>query len=208
MRLETLHLGPISTNCYIVIEGDRGMVVDPGGSIDGILRVLQGVQLERICLTHRHWDHILGVDALVEAFPQACVCIHEVDADAVGDPRANGAANWGFSARASHIHERLVHGDVIELGSLRFRVLHTPGHSAGSCCFYEQEQDLLFAGDTLFAGGSWGRTDLPSGSWRQLEHSMRDVLSQLPDQVAVHPGHGPSSTIGAERRLNPYLRRL
>ena len=214
-EVKSLVLGPIATNCYIVIHEGHSMVVDPGGSIDGILRIIRGTQLDWICLTHRHWDHILGVDALCAAFPQARVCIHALDAGAVADPRANGAANWGMNARASQVHKRLVHGDVITLGGddeqaapLRFEVLHTPGHSIGSCCFYEPTQKVLLAGDTLFAGGSWGRTDLPSGSWHQLERSMSDVLSVLPDDVAVYSGHGASSTIGTERRLNPYLRRL
>jgi len=199
MKIKLLHVGPLGTNCYILIhEGtNKAAVIDPGGDADRITEVLEdeGVQVEYLLLTHGHYDHTTGVPELHRAFPEAKIYIHEAD--------ANGAGSTLFPL-AGQVEDLLLYGegDTLTLGDLTLEVLHTPGHSRGSVVL--KVGDVLFCGDTLFCG-SMGRTDLPGGSYEQIMASLKR-LGELEGDYHVCPGHDRTSTLEQERRYNPFLR--
>jgi hydroxyacylglutathione hydrolase len=204
LSVDHLELGPIETNCYIVDSAGHVMVVDPAFDADAILARVAGRPLDVIAITHCHWDHIQATCEVARR-TGAEVVVHEVDAAALANPRVNGSEEYDLDPGVIE-PTRLVHdGDEIVVGEARFSVLHTPGHTAGSMCLYEPQAKVLLSGDTLFSRGV-GRTDLPTGSRRAIVHSCNEKLALLPDDVTVYPGHGPQTTIGAERAVNPLLR--
>ncbi len=192
-----LPTGLYEENCYILKAGEgAAAVIDPGDDADQILGLLEreGLQAVAILLTHCHWDHIGAVPDLAEAY-RAPVMLHEADLPLLEE----------WAPRQVRPTRFLQHGDRVTCGDLVFDVLHTPGHTPGGLCFLTGNR--LFTGDTLFKG-TVGRTDFPGGSAEALQASIRDLLLPLPDDVEVYPGHGDPSTIGAERRYNPFLVRL
>ena len=195
MRITTFELGSMGANCYIVIDEDAKScaVVDPGGSGSALAGWLEkeGLTPGYVFLTHGHFDHVGGVKALMEAYPRLPVYVHADDTD-LGDHLGRGLA-W-----TDHYRE----GQQISMDGLTFRIMNTPGHTPGSVCI--QTEDILLTGDTLFAG-SCGRTDFPKGSWSQMMDSLRR-LAAMDDALQVLPGHGEPSTIGDERRHNPYMK--
>lgn len=199
MKVKMLQVGPIGTNCYILIDDktNKAAVIDPGGNADDILEALRadGLEVEYILLTHGHYDHTTGVPQLHAALPQAKIYIHQAD--------ANGAGSTLFPL-AGQVDELLLYdeGDTLALGGLTIQVLHTPGHSKGSVVL--KVGDVLFCGDTLFAG-SCGRTDLPGGSYAEIMASLKR-LGRLEGNYHVCPGHDVTSTLDRERRSNPFLR--
>jgi hydroxyacylglutathione hydrolase len=179
------------------------VVVDPGPQSEHILAALQerGLSIERIVNTHGHWDHV-AANGLFQRASGAPIYRHPLD-----EPFALlanvAAAMWGFEAEASPPADHaLEEGDTFEYGPHRFSVLHVPGHSPGSICLYEE--GVLIGGDVLFRG-SIGRTDIPGGSLPQLLAGIREKVMPLPEETRVLPGHGPETTLGAERRSNPFL---
>jgi hydroxyacylglutathione hydrolase len=207
MILESFPVGPLHCNCTIL--GDEvtheAVVVDPGDNIPEILSRLEkhGLTLRQIVITHAHIDHIGGAAQLKKATGAPVLLnqkdlgllnIMEIQAGWLGVPTPEVAPP---DASADD-------GLAIGLASLPAEVLHTPGHTPGSICLFFPKQQLLLAGDTLFAG-SIGRTDLPGGDGRQILRSLRDRLLVLPDATRVLPGHGAETTIGAERQSNPFL---
>jgi glyoxylase-like metal-dependent hydrolase (beta-lactamase superfamily II) len=208
MILETLIVGPLGVNCYVV--GDEktreAMVIDPGGDTRDILDVLRREQLKVVAIvaTHAHFDHLFALDEL-RATTRAPFVLH-ADEAAMLDNATLGARLFGFMFKQPAPAERLVReGDEVRVGSLAFRVLHTPGHSPGGMCLLRER--IVFVGDTLFQGGI-GRTDLPGGDYGTLMRSIRDKLLTLPDDTIVYPGHGDATTIGEEKQLNPFLQPL
>lgn len=195
MRITVFELGSMGANCYIVIDEavKSCAVVDPGGSGQALADWFdkEGLTPRYLFLTHGHFDHVGGVRALMEAYPDLPVYVHAADTD-LGDHLGRGLA-W-----TAHYSE----GQVLSMDGLTFRILHTPGHTPGSVCI--QVDDVLLTGDTLFAG-SCGRTDFPQGSWSQMMSSLRR-LAAMEGSLRVLPGHGESSTIDAERRHNPYMK--
>lgn len=194
MKIRKIPVGMLQENCYFVSdENGETAVIDPGDEADRLLGLLQSCGLTPRCilLTHGHFDHVGAAAALAERY-HCPVYLHE--ADRALPARLTG----GPLPQTRALHE----GDELAVGALRFRVLETPGHSAGSvsllCC------DALFSGDTIFAGGSWGRTDFPGGSEPALRASLRR-LAALPPQTRVFPGHGPETTIAAERACDPFM---
>lgn len=199
-------VGPFATNCYVVADSETrdAVIIDPGDNHSIIAETVhaEGFLVRAIINTHGHADHTAGNGALHNEF--GCpILIHELDAPLLTNPELSLSALAGYTTLigppASQV---LVDGDQISVGQFVFRVVHTPGHTWGSICLISG--GLLFAGDTLFAG-SVGRTDLPGGSAEDLSESIHTRLLVLPDDTVVYPGHGPATTIGQERRENPYL---
>jgi len=205
MQIETLAVGPLQVNCFIVAceKTRETLVVDPGDEAERILQRLQenDLQLKIVVNTHGHFDHIGGNRRLVEA-SGAELLIHQADLPVLRRAREH-AAIYGMSVTPSPEPTRLLAGgETIEVGEMSLQVLHTPGHSPGGICLLGEGH--LFVGDTLFAG-SVGRTDLPGGDHDTLIDGIRRQLLILPEATVVHPGHGPDTTIGREKRVNPYL---
>ncbi len=206
-RIKILEVGPLDVNCYIVYDEDTGaaVIIDPGGDAPVIEREVraEGLDVRYILNTHGHFDHV-GADGDVKGRFGVPLAIHRGDADLL-EKAPEHAGLFGLRAEAQPAPDFFLEDNaVIEAGPLRIEVLHTPGHTPGGVCLFIRADGLLFSGDTLFAG-SVGRTDLEGGSTETLLHSIRTRLLTLDDSVRVYPGHGPSTTIGDERRHNPYL---
>ncbi|MFO7772981.1 MAG: MBL fold metallo-hydrolase [Dehalococcoidia bacterium] len=208
MIVKTLVVGPFGSNCYIVgsSSSEQGMIIDPGAEAGNILRTVQqeGLSPSLIVVTHAHMDH---VDALheVKEKTNAQFALHEAEKELLSGGSMRMLASLGLSPfKSPPAPDRLLKdGDRIDVGELHFEVLHTPGHSPGGICLLGH--GVVFSGDTLFSFGI-GRTDFPGGSYEQLMNSIHEKLMALPDETIVYPGHGPSTTIGDERRGNPFLR--
>lgn len=205
MIVKKLAVGPIQANCFIVgcEETRQAAVIDPGDEADRILLTLadSGLAVVQIINTHGHFDHV-GANRRMKQATGAPILIHALDAPMLG-LLSRSAAAWGMSAENSPPPDRTVdEGDTISVGTLTFNVIHTPGHTPGGISLLCGKS--LFVGDTLFAG-SVGRTDFPGGSFEALQASIRDKLFTLPPEVTVYTGHGAETTVGAERRSNPFV---
>ena len=204
---EILPVGLLQCNCSIV--GDEAsreaIVVDPGDDIPRIMAVLQrhGLTVKQIVITHAHIDHIAGA-AKLKKLTGAPILYNPNDLPLVKMMDAQAAWLGMEAPEVLPPDEALQEGKVIEVAGLSGNILDTPGHTPGSVCLHLPAQNLLIAGDTLFAG-SIGRTDLPGGDTRTLLRSIQQKLLALPDETVVIPGHGPSTTIGEERETNPFL---
>lgn len=204
--INRLVVGSLSANCWIVgsrPEGE-GMVIDPGGNAEIIHKAIvdSGLDIKVIALTHGHSDHIAALYEIQDS-TGAEVAIHTADADFL-EGRGSFSSQFGISYKTPPEPDRLLReGDIIAIGSLSFSVVHTPGHTPGSICLLSE--DKVFTGDTLFRRGI-GTTLMPGSSRRQLIDSIQTRLMVLPDNTIVYPGHGRETTIGAERRDNPYVR--
>ena len=197
MKVKMMQVGPIGTNCYILEDEKKIAVIDPGDEAERILEVREETEgtVAYILLTHGHYDHTTAVPALHRVYPGAEAYIHRADADGVGSrifPLSGEMEGLKFYDE----------GDSLPLGGLTIHVMHTPGHSPGSVVL--RVEDVLFCGDTLFAG-SMGRTDLPGGSEEQIMESLRR-LGALEGNFHVLPGHMGASDLDQERKHNPYLR--
>ncbi len=208
MILQTLLVGPLGVNCYIV--GDEqtreAIVIDPGGNASEILNVLQQQRLKLVAVvvTHAHFDHILALNE-IRAAMHAPLWMHADEAPILAHAQEAGAM-WGMHVNQPAPAERLLQeGDTVSAGAIMLKVLHTPGHTPGGICLVEDKK--VFVGDTLFQG-SIGRTDFPGGDYATLMQSIRDKLLPLPDDTIVYPGHGATTTIGEEKQLNPFVRPL
>lgn len=206
MLVDTLPVGPIQTNCYLVTcpETHQALLIDPGWDDPAIHAAIASRQANVVAVvnTHAHWDHIGGNAAFCQK-TGAPLLLHKADLPLL---RLRGGADlWQIPLPSSPEPARyLTPGAIIECGTLRFEVLFTPGHTPGHISLYEADHSAVFDGDVLFRQGI-GRTDLPGGDARQLMESIRTELMRLLDDVIVYPGHGPATTIGHERRANPWL---
>ena len=207
MIIEPLAVGPLQTNCYIV--GDEisreGIVIDPGGDADMILETVRrlNLKIKLVVNTHGHFDHVLANKEVVEA-TGAPLAIHPDDAAMLTNPLRSFSFLAGSFRPGPPATVSLTEGSTVDIGSLKLQVLHTPGHSPGSISLWCAEENVVFDGDVLFYTGI-GRTDFPGGSMRVLMQSIRDKLFTLPDDTVVYSGHGPQTTIGFERKHNPFL---
>lgn len=192
-----------ATNCYIVQDekSKETMVIDPAGDVDKIVEMLDILQakLKYIYLTHCHGDHIGGVNELKERYGGQIVA-QRLAAENLLNVNTNLTLYIGQEGLTIETDARVDDNDLIHLGDLEFRVIHTPGHTSGGSCLYSEEEKLLFSGDTLFRG-TWGRTDVPTGDFEAVISSITKKLMILPDETIVYPGHGKSTMIREEKPI-------
>lgn len=206
LKIGRIMLGMCQTNCYFVYEEGQNEVIlfDPADRGEYIYNGLkeQGFTVAAILLTHGHFDHIWGVDALKE-LSGAKVYAYEEEKEVCENASVNVSKGAGrpYTVTADVYAKD---GDIIEAAGISCQLLATPGHTKGSCCYYFEADKILISGDTLFQE-SVGRTDLPTGSMSTLVRSIKDKLLILPEDVKVYPGHGESTTIGYEKQYNPFL---
>lgn len=204
MILKGLEVGMLATNCYIAGCGETGIgaVIDPGDEGERVIEQLNklGLKCRYIILTHGHVDHT-GAVGDVHAATGAEVLVHRADAERLVNP-ARYSLLPVVSRKPKTADRLLEDGDKIQVGRITLEVIHTPGHTPGGICL--RVGDVLFTGDTLFYG-SVGRSDLPGGSHAELINSIKTKLLVFPDDTKVYPGHGPASTIGTEKKINPFL---
>ena len=206
MILMGMEISNMGENCYIVgCEETREVaVIDPGGNASGIIKLLNENNLKAVYIinTHGHIDHIGGNRGVKEA-TGAKILIHEADAKMLVSAASNFSFLMGTKVTSPPADKFIKEGDIIKIGNtVELEVIHTPGHSQGGICL--KTGDIIFVGDTLFQG-SIGRTDFPGGSYKQLIQMIKEKLLCLDDEVVAYPGHGPATTIGFERKHNPFL---
>ena len=206
--IKTFVLGDYQTNCFVVSNPGRseGWIVDCGFEPDPMLDWIQehGIVASAMLLTHAHPDHIAGVDRAIERLGPMPIYVHEAEKGFCSDPILNLSAAMGMPVSVTE-PDRLLHdGDTLTLGDETWRVVHTPGHSPGGVLFIHDSSRQAIVGDTLFAG-SIGRIDFPSSDPEAFRRSILKVMMDLPDDLAIYPGHGPASSIGKERATNPFV---
>lgn len=205
MIIKELVVGPLMANCFIFgcNETKEAVVIDPGGDADRILFSLadSGLTVKYIINTHGHFDHVAANGKIKDA-TGADILIHPLDAPMLGSLSTN-AAFFGISVENSPPCDQTIEeGDTVSFGKITLKVLHTPGHTPGGISLYTDK--IVFVGDTLFAG-SIGRTDFPGGDFNTLISSIRTKLFKMDDDVRVLSGHGPETSIGSEKRFNPFV---
>ncbi len=206
MKIERFVLGSLGTNCFLIINEDTKelIIVDPAICPDYLLRHVEsnGYQPKAILLTHGHFDHVMGIEGWVNKY-QIPVYLHEEEKEILADPRLNLSYMFGRKYSYEHV-ECLRDGQKLETAGFHFQVIHTPGHTKGSCCYFEAAEEVLISGDTLFAK-SVGRSDFPTGDGHALVRSIKERLFCLPDTVRVYPGHNELTNIGDEKMYNPFV---
>ncbi|MEE9514947.1 MAG: MBL fold metallo-hydrolase [Candidatus Brocadiales bacterium] len=215
MKIEKLNVGPLGACCYIVIneETGRAIIIDPGGSHEGIIAFIKSNSLvpELIINTHGHGDHIGANKEVKEAFPEIKIAIHKDDVECLTHPKKNLSFLGGFLLKSPPADIVLKEGDKVGIEGIEFEVIHTPGHTPGGICLLgksspdsDKKPDILFSGDTLFQEGV-GRTDLPGGDHAALIESIQEKLFTLAGNITIYPGHGDATTIEEEKNSNPFV---
>ncbi|MBQ1393282.1 MAG: MBL fold metallo-hydrolase [Lachnospiraceae bacterium] len=206
MRICRLTVGPISTNCYIIVEESkkRALIVDPGGDADRIMNKIKELQVsvEAILLTHGHFDHMLAADTLREKY-QVKVYLGQDDSELIKNPMENVSGMFG-KPMSTHADVLLRDGQVLELAGFEIKVLATPGHTKGGVCYYIEKESVAFSGDTIFQA-SVGRSDFPTGSGASLSKSIREKIFTLPEDTQLFPGHGDSTVVSYEKKYNMFV---
>lgn len=206
IRIKTMVLGPVQTNCYIVnvAENKEAVVIDPADRAEKIYNYLTENDLEckKILLTHGHFDHITAAKNL-KKLTGAEIYAHENEKSLLKDPDLNASARMGYEISIEP-DCLLKDNEEFEAAGLTWQVIYTPGHTGGGVCYYLKNEGVLFSGDTLFYE-SIGRTDFPTGNLQKLMESVKNRLFVLPDETKVYPGHGWSTTIEHEKSNNPFF---
>lgn len=207
MRVKHFVVGPVATNCYIVIneKSNEALIIDPGAGAKALWEFMEkeGLTPVGILLTHGHFDHAGDAAMLAEHFGIK-IYAHEDEKDTLEQPGLNLSGPMMGSPESYKADVYLKDEQELDLAGLHFRCLLTPGHTAGGCCFYFPYEDTVFSGDTLFCE-SVGRTDFPGGSMSTIVNSIKTKLMVLPEDTRVFPGHNEPTTIDNERMYNPYL---
>jgi glyoxylase-like metal-dependent hydrolase (beta-lactamase superfamily II) len=212
LKIEILALGAFEANSYLLVaeDGRQAILIDAPDQIEPMIDLAArlGVTPELLVHTHGHVDHMSGNETLKRRWPHLKIAIHEADAEMLVSPERNLSTMTGQEAASPPADRLLKDGDKISLGEETLEVLHTPGHTPGGICLYlarpRSGPPLVITGDTLFSA-SIGRSDFPGGNSKTLLRSIRTKLLSLPDETVCYPGHGPPTTIGQERRENPFL---
>lgn len=208
MKIKRFPVGVLWTNCYLVWDSQkRGFFVDPGGDASelGKFACNNDIMIDWVIITHGHIDHIAGL-ATLRNLAENGVAIHEKDADCLTNSNHNLSEQFVGQASSFLVAEKTLRdGEVLHVGSMSIKVIHTPGHTRGGICLLvsDGDEEFLLSGDTLFAS-SVGRTDLPGGDYLELKKSLKK-LYDLSDDLIVYPGHGPETTIGEEKKNNQYF---
>lgn len=207
IEIQNLVLGMVATNVFFLknTETKELIVIDPADRAEIIEQKIAAMEGKpvAILLTHGHFDHIYALDQIRDAY-QIPVYAHELEEEVLEQASKNLSRDMGlpYVTKADRLFRE---GDELDLAGLKIRVLHTPGHTQGSCCFYLPDEKVLFSGDTLFCG-SYGRVDFPTSSTRDMVESIHRLLRELPEDTNVFPGHEMFTTIGMEKRYNPLAR--
>lgn len=206
MKIEKFVLGSMGTNCYLIIneETQELVIVDPATCPDYVVSHIKsnGYVPQAIFLTHAHFDHVMGIDGWVKEFGIP-VYLHEEEKKILEDPELNLSGLFGTSYSYGDV-KCLKDGQEMNIAGFSFKIIHTPGHTCGGCCYYCEEEGVLISGDTLFYQ-SVGRSDFPTGSMGTLVRSIKEKLFCLPDDVMVYPGHNDATCIGDEKKYNPFV---
>ena len=204
MKIENFVLGPVGTNCYIVInEGTKEcFLVDMAACPPSHIKN-SGLTVKAVLLTHGHFDHIMGLDRFLEEFP-APVYACAAEKELLESPQLNSSSGMLGQPYTFHGAQYVKDGDLLDIAGMKIQVIQTPGHTIGGCCYYIADEQTLFSGDTLFRA-SIGRTDLPTGSMGALVRSVKEKILVLPDETRVYPGHMEGTTVGYEKKYNPFL---
>ncbi len=207
MEIKRLVLGMVRTNCYIAYteESKKAVIIDPAADSGRIMEELAvlGVTPEAVLLTHGHFDHMLAADTLRKQY-HIPVCLLKEEAELLEQPELNCSELFMRMSYGITADELLTDGQQLPFLDGKLRVIASPGHTSGSCCYYHETEGVLFSGDTLFQG-SVGRTDLPTGKASQISVSIREKIFVLPEDTLVLSGHGMETTIGEEKEHNPYV---
>jgi len=208
MRIQSFAGGLFGENSYLVVCPETGtaVAVDPGAGAEDVVRAAErhGATLEAILLTHAHIDHVEGVPRVRDAAPDAPIILHDSDRP-LYDGVDQQAAAFGIDVPPlPPVDRSWVHGETFEFGRCAFEIRHAPGHAPGHVILVAEEEGVALVGDVIFQG-SIGRTDLPGSDLRTLMRSIREQVLTLPDEIRLFTGHGPSTTVGDERRGNPFL---
>ena len=206
LKIQQYVVGSVATNCYFAINDDTKevLIIDPGAAAKQLAEKVKeyGLLPAGILLTHGHFDHALAAAELSELL-NIKVYAHEAEQETLEKPGLN-LSGWEGKSESYSADVYTKDEQELELAGFKVRVLFTPGHTVGGCCYYLKEQNAVFSGDTLFEG-SIGRTDFPKGSASQLIRAIKEKLMVMPDETAVYPGHGEMTSIGMERVNNPFL---
>lgn len=203
MKIKKIEPGSYCSNTYIIYDekSNEGAIIDPGGMAEKLIFESRGINVKYIILTHAHFDHIGALEDVAEK-TGASVIIHELEAHALTDVRYNLSTLAGVPENKRGADKTVKDGEMIKLGETELKFIHTPGHTPGCMCIFVGDKDLI-TGDTLFCG-SIGRTDFEGGSFEQMSKSL-ERLATFNDEITIYPGHGEESTIGFEKRSNPYM---